>query len=139
MTPMRVHDVYCNLNRGGLSARHVGGPNAGRLAAHAETALIDDATFRVQPGGQARCRRDRRRNVHAFVRGTCQLDVPVEALFACRAAVALRYNPFELDGFATLDGRRVVAARRVALAGKRMVAFEPTFAADARPAGDENS
>ena len=59
-------DVYRNLNRQCWSIRST----ASRLVvAHARALILVDATWHVSPGGNARVRREGRKNVHAFARG----------------------------------------------------------------------
>ena len=112
-----IVDVYRNLNTGGLSGRAVSGPARGRVIWHAQTVLIRNAHFRVQPGGQARARRERQRNVHAFVRGHAAPDADVTPFLGDPALTPVRYNPFDLDGFATPSGLIVTTAVLVVISG----------------------
>jgi len=62
---MRV-EVYWNLSRNCWSIRDVA---TGRIHAHADKVSVRGAQFVVQPAGRARVLRERKKNVHAFVRG----------------------------------------------------------------------
>ena len=62
---MRV-EVYWNLSRNCWSIRDVA---TGRIHAHADKVSVRGAQFIVQPAGRKRVLRERKKNVHAFVRG----------------------------------------------------------------------
>ena len=57
-------DVYYNLHKHKLSVRH-----KGKVIGHHYAALIKNPKFVVQPAGRDKVRREKRKNVHAFVRG----------------------------------------------------------------------
>jgi len=92
---MRV-ECYWNLHKHTFSMRDC---STGRVIAHPTEFMLHDVTFVVQPAGQARVRRERRKNVHAFVRGTL-LDMPCgnPALYGWPTY----YNPFKWDTFMRL-------------------------------------
>ena len=54
-----------------------------------------DVKFAVQPAGRAKVLRERKKNVHAFVRGT----VARNPIMAHQQVVS--YNPYEMDSFFT--------------------------------------
>ena len=60
-----VVDVYRNLHRKCWSVRH-----RGIVGCHCETVTLENVTFRVSEAGRQRVLRERRKNVHAVVRGT---------------------------------------------------------------------
>ncbi|MBK1666631.1 hypothetical protein CKO28_01055 [Rhodovibrio sodomensis] len=122
-----VHDVYMNLHRGGLSVRAVKGPQRGRVQAWTPTAIVHEAVFRVQAGGQRRARHEGQRNVHAFVRGRVELRGCVLKHLLSPSTVRVRYNPFELDWFSAPDGRQIASADLVALHGSYMIAVNPVY------------
>jgi hypothetical protein len=62
---MRV-EVYWNLTRNCWSIRDAA---TGRIHAHADKVSVRGAQFIVQPAGRKRVLRERKKNVHAFVRG----------------------------------------------------------------------
>lgn len=99
---MRV-DVYKNLRTGTWSVRH-----KGRVIGHDEYVFLMDAEFIVQPAGNARVRREGRKNVHAFVRG----DLYIRGGYAyddlqkpCGDRVT--YNPYEHTAFVNVHGQAV--------------------------------
>ena len=58
-----VH-VYRNLNRNCWSVRH-----NGKVLMLADSVKLEDCSFHIQPAGQMRVRRDRVKNVHAYIKG----------------------------------------------------------------------
>jgi hypothetical protein len=65
---MRV-EVYRNLHTGTWSVRALEGWDQGRVIMHPDTVRVDNASFVVQPAGNAKVRAEHKKNVHAFVRG----------------------------------------------------------------------
>ncbi len=65
---MRVQ-VYWNLHKDCWSVVALEGDQKGRVVTHADKVLLRGATFSVQPAGNAKVRREKKKNVHAFVRG----------------------------------------------------------------------
>lgn len=59
-------EVYRNLNNGMWSIRDA---KSKQILAHSTNVLLHDPTFHVQPAGRDRVRRERRKNVHAYVKG----------------------------------------------------------------------
>ena len=57
-------EVYFNLHKKCWSIRQAGVP-----VVHSDFVEIKEPQFVVQQGGNARVRREKRKNVHAFVRG----------------------------------------------------------------------
>jgi hypothetical protein len=66
---MRI-SAYFNLHRRLFSVRADSGPLRGRVIAHARAVIIDDASCHVSAAGRERVRREQRKEVHAFIRGT---------------------------------------------------------------------
>jgi hypothetical protein len=60
---MRV-EVYYNLHKKCFSIRH-----KGIVISHANTVKLADVTFVVRKAGRERVLREKKKNVHAFVRG----------------------------------------------------------------------
>lgn len=108
--------AYRNLNRGGFSARaHPGG----RVVAHADTLLIEDAAFRVSEAGRRRVLDQRRRNVHAGVVGDLVVDPRLACELLKRRRFPADYNPYRGPAFVTEDGRPVESSPSVLLEGGR--------------------
>ena len=89
---MRV-DVYWNLHKDCWSIRDC---KTGRVVKHTDRALLRDVSWVVQPAGRSRVLRERRKNVHAFARGTL-----VEALGDASSHDGgwVYYNPYRLSTF----------------------------------------
>lgn len=99
---MRVK-LYWNLHKDCFSVMDA---STGRVAFHAATVALRDVTFKVQAGGLARAKAERKRNVHAFAIGEL-----VEAVRVGGERVS--YNPFRADTFTLGDGRAIHAAAAV--------------------------
>ena len=78
---------------------------------HSVSVRIDNAVFNVRAGGQARARKEKRRNVHAFVEGTLSKVLKGEKASLSSEWVEVTYNPFHTDTFIEkTTGRAVVSA-----------------------------
>jgi hypothetical protein len=78
--------------------------------------MMRDVELVVNQAGRRRVLREKRKNVHAFVRGQMQRSAKTGLAF--RDAVPIRYNPYEAATFMTPTygpGRPVHRARRVFL------------------------
>ena len=58
-------EVYWNLHKEMFSVRH-----KGKVIAHVACINVKDAKFVVQKAGRERVLREKKKNVHAFIRGT---------------------------------------------------------------------
>lgn len=101
----QVVDVYRNLHRKCWSVRH-----RGIVHSHCHTVTLGDVTFRVSEAGRQRVLRERRKNVHAVVRGTL---VAFDGALG-DGSLEVVYNPYKGDTFryaltdAPVHGARVV-------------------------------
>ncbi len=59
--------VYRNLHNGSWSIRSV---ESGLIVAHAQSVVLDNATFKVSEVGRNRVLKEKRKNVHAVVQGS---------------------------------------------------------------------
>lgn len=99
----QVVDVYRNLHRKCWSVRH-----RGRVQSHCETVTLGDVTFRVSEAGRQRVLRERRKNVHAVVRGTLVAYGGVVG----ECTLEVTYNPYESGTFRyALTGMPVLTAK----------------------------
>lgn len=120
---MRV-EAYRNLHTGTWSVRALEGPKGvkGRVIAHAKTVCIEDPKFVVQPAGRERVRREGRKNVHAFVRGTLKYyqddPAPNRMRLANDGWNNAFYNPYQNDTFVNQVGEPVHAAEVAVLCVK---------------------
>lgn len=112
---MRV-EVYYNLHKHCFSVRALEGPNKGRVIKHANTVELSQVTFAVQPAGRARVLREKRKNVHAVVRGDL-LDGSVGHSLDRMTEVC--YNPYLYETFvAKKSGKAVKTASYVYMCGR---------------------
>tara|TARA_R110000764_G_scaffold107705_1_gene193515 strand:+ start:1070 stop:1453 length:384 start_codon:yes stop_codon:yes gene_type:complete len=92
-------DVYFNLHRRLYSVRACEGPDKGRVIAHKNTVYLKDPEFKVSKAGRARVLREKRKNVHAVVRGEWSKDysgIP-------KMSYNVTYNPYRTDTFEFYD------------------------------------
>jgi hypothetical protein len=103
-------EVYRNLHKNCFSIRKNG--RVVDYRADDETLTLVDVKFAVQPAGHAKVIRERKKNVHAFIRGTVSFRSPV----AYQELAS--YNPYKGDTFFTSFGGRqtpIHTARRLTL------------------------
>ena len=89
--PQRV-EVYRNLHKNCYSVRALTGKNKGRVIDYVQSITLKDAKFVVQPAGRDRVLREKRKNVHAFVRGHIT-DEPF------KNGTPVKYDPYLTDAF----------------------------------------
>jgi hypothetical protein len=110
---MRVR-VYRNLHKKCYSIVSLEGENKGRVIAHEQTVLLEDATFKVSQRGRERVLREKRKNVHAYVKGTLLTpDFPVEDCIGGWEKVT--YNPHKMTQFQLERSQRTVYEADMAL------------------------
>lgn len=121
---MRV-DVYYNLHKNRLSVKSREPLSYGKVINHVDTILLYDCTFVVQKAGRKRVLKEKRKNVHAFVRGTIyRKDKIIKHTDNCRV---IKYNPYYHDSFVYEDsGKPVKKADLVVIIGKKIIAYNPT-------------
>lgn len=90
-------EVYWNLHKKCWSVRH-----KGRVVCHVGYAVMKDVTWVVQPAGRERVLREKKKNVHAFARGTLVLDEKPKE----NSWVYTTYNPYKKDTFYQILGIR---------------------------------
>lgn len=108
--------VYWNLHRDLFSVRNT---RTGRVEAHAQMVVIHDATFAVSQAGRARVLRERRKNVHAGVRGEVahvemhpfdgwpRADLPkMDEEISVRGWTRVTYNPYRFTTFVRASDER---------------------------------
>lgn len=93
-------EVYRNLHKNCFSIRH-NGKVIGYLYSGQELHLMD-AKFRVQPAGRDRVRRENKKNVHAYVKGTVGAlgGLQRKKLFTMCFQTA-SYEPYTMESFET--------------------------------------
>ena len=121
--------VYWNLHKECWSVVALQGEHKGRVVKHTDSIVIKAATFVVQPAGRERVRREGKKNVHAFVRGTVSLIGELVEFMMVDGGVMenrpVTYNPYKFDTFVFADNQEpVFASKNVALLGPRNVLAE---------------
>lgn len=110
-----IVDVYYNLARKCLSVRY-----RGRVIGHVPAITLRDATFHVSEPGRQRVLENKRKNVHAVVRGEFVKYYAPSELIADR----VHYNPYKVATFVKDDGTPVMSAFEVAIHGRLMQVVE---------------
>lgn len=90
-------EVYRNLTKNCYSVRH-----KGKVISHEDEVILAAPICRVQPAGRARVLKEKRKNVHAYVKGVI-IAIPTEYPFREENMVKVRYNPYEKDHFFRAD------------------------------------
>lgn len=107
-----VVQVYRNLHNGSWSIRSV---ESGLIVAHAQSVVLDNATFKVSEAGRNRVLQEKRKNVHAVVQGSLwswngepfkgrrlvrqQPSAFFQALEAEKFLEEVSYNPYRFSYF----------------------------------------
>ena len=95
MNPTQVtqrHETYWNLHKNVFSVRV-----KGRVIQHVKAASIRNVTFAVQPAGRTKVLLEKRKNVHAFVRGDWMQhfdDINVSIIEDLDGYERVIYNPY---------------------------------------------
>jgi len=97
---MRV-DVYYNLHKKTFSVKRT---STGKVVAHRDYVWIKDAQFVVSEAGRQRVLREKKKNVHAFVRGEwLDLSEGRAVTEGTKFGGYARYNPYKADTFMADD------------------------------------
>jgi len=107
--------IFRNLHHKGVvySVRN----SEGKTIAHSNSVLMRNAKFIVQPAGLARVRREKKKFVHAGVRGEVVLD-PIEAANIIKnmdQSKTAYYNPYKTDHFVDIENNKLDKADYVLL------------------------
>ena len=116
----KVH-CYFNLHKKCLSVRF-----KGLVINHTEEIELDDVTFHVSQAGRERVIREKRKNVHATVRGHMVADKLASraAVEAIENAVAVTYNPYLYNSFVkVIDKTPISQAKKVFIFGRKILAI----------------
>lgn len=114
---MRV-EVYFNLHKHTFSVRDC---KTGRVFAHSNYVTIRDPKFVVRQSGRNKVLQERKKNVHAFVRGELEdllcrgLDDLVETVTQGKPVT---YNPYKYASFVYADTEQPIDKARMACLSK---------------------
>jgi hypothetical protein len=98
----RKIEVYRNLHKNCWSVRQ-----DGLVKFHCQNISMRDCDFVVQPAGHAKVIREKKKNVHAFVRGYLYLDDTHIHLFCWDD---IYYNPYKAATFVDFEAQPVHSA-----------------------------
>ena len=93
-------EIYRNLNNGTHSIRRNG--KVVKHLTHWQSIFLKDVKFAVQPAGREKVRREGRKNVHAFVRGTVIMPSSMNCTtdeFKKKMPFCVTYNPYQMEHF----------------------------------------
>ena len=90
--------VYWNLQKKLWSVRQ-----SGKVLCHTHSIYMKDCRFLVGKAGQARVRREKKKNVHAGVSGYLAMNAEVPTFEADRDCFVM-YNPYKHDTFIQRTG-----------------------------------
>jgi hypothetical protein len=112
-------DIYWNLHRSCWSVRH-GRRVVAHLNGDSPTIFgpgiigLEDVRWVVQPAGNAKVRRENKKNVHAFCRGTvCQPERLFDTLRRY-AMFGVTYNPYVHTSFVLTHDERPISRSEIA-------------------------
>lgn len=88
-------EVYWNLHKDCFSVRDC---KTGRVIKHAKELFLTDVKFVVRQAGRRKVLQEKRKNVHAFVRGNLVQDHFRPLAGACKTGYAT-YNPYKYETF----------------------------------------
>tara|TARA_Y100000592_G_scaffold21312_1_gene32860 strand:+ start:9129 stop:9590 length:462 start_codon:yes stop_codon:yes gene_type:complete len=97
-------EVYYNLHKKTFSVRH-----AGRVWFHTNLLTLHNCKFAVQPAGRARVLKEKKKNVHAFIRGFVlgnKYDLAADSTHTNHRmlhAQQAMYNPYYFSTFVDVD------------------------------------
>ena len=97
-------EVYYNLHKKTFSVRH-----AGRLWFHTNLLTLHNCKFAVQPAGRARVLKEKKKNVHAFIRGFVlgnKYDLAADSTHTNHRMLHAKqamYNPYYFSTFVDVD------------------------------------
>lgn len=131
---MRSHQVYRNLHNKKWSVQsRTGGKTA--LYTHSDSAVMLDCVFVVQPAGVLRVRKDKKKYVHAFVRGTysgpdhntVEMSI-LDVKSSVTDWVKVHYNPYKYYTFVRSDNEKPVSSAAMVVLRKdgSVMAFRPS-------------
>ena len=97
---------YRNLNKPGVTWSVVNS-NTGLVDQYANKIILENVNFKISKAGQLRVRKEKRKNVHAFVIGNIITDMPYNLKL-----VRATYNPYIDDGFHLINGTTTLTSAR---------------------------
>ena len=98
-------DVYFNRHKSTFSIRH-----KGKVIEHTDTVVIKNPRFVVNESGRNRVLREKKKNVHAFVRGEYYTkEDKLNVLDGKKYWKGIYYNPYKHGSFVYLETDQPIA------------------------------
>lgn len=97
--------VYYNLHKHTFSVQH-----KGKVVKHADFVKLKDVEFRVRQGGMERVRKEKTKNVHAFVIGTLvnYYEYPCKNIPLEPNNNIITYDPYKYDSFVIKKNKKPI-------------------------------
>lgn len=112
--------VYRNVNKGKDQYTY-SMKDKGKVIGHTQDLVLADVHFRVSGKGRDRVRQEKRKNVHAYVKGT-----PIDKKMTGKKFIPVTYNPYKHDSFVTQDGLKITRAKFLKMTPKGIFAHAPS-------------
>lgn len=108
---IRLSSVYFNLHKKCLSVA-----KSNEKVRHTNAIALRDVKFHINENGRQKVLKEKRKNVHAFVKGY-EFELPSDARFLG----LITYNPYKYDSFVFVGSERPVKyGRYVSIVGKEI-------------------
>lgn len=114
--------IYRNLHKEG-HVYSVRSEETKRVVAWVSSIVLTKADFKVGQTGRRRVLKEKRKNVHAFIKGT----VSNKRIKDVDGWVKVGYNPYKSDTFVDSRGRSVLSADFVVVNGANILAKGITY------------
>lgn len=115
-------EVYYNLHKKCLSVRsRTKGQSYGKVIKYVDEIILENCRFIVQPAGRARVLKEKKKNVHAFVRGRINFNPKISGL---DNPIEVTYNPYKCGAFVERETQApIYEADIVKINGKKITAY----------------
>ena len=91
-------EVYRNLHKNCWSIRD---NQTGRVIKHSNSVHLKDAELVVRKSGREKVLREKRKNVHAFIKGTLYSGIHIYH-------EQIKYNPYKYDSFVLVESKKPI-------------------------------
>ena len=113
--------VYFNLHKKCLSVRSHEKENYGRVIEHCQQIGLVNVDFIVNPSGRNKVLKEKKKNVHAFVRGHQFLNFSPNPN---KPPILVTYNPYLYNTFVEQSTEKpIYQAKYVTILGKKIFAY----------------
>lgn len=120
--------VYFNLHKKVFSVKALSGEHKGKVVLHLPSLAIKDAYFVVNETGRQRVLTERKKNVHAGVRGYLALEEMSDVRDYTKQ---LTYNPYKYKTFVSKETIETVSYAPMAYLSEKQIFVRPLQTANA--------